>query len=388
LLRTLTVDLTNGCNMTCSPCFTDTDPIGYVRELTLDEIKGILDDSISFEPRRQTTVQFSGGEPTMSPHFLEACRHAKDVGYFSVQASTDGLRFALEPEFAYQAKEAGFDLAYLPFDAVSHAPKGHGYISNPLDLEQRAIDVMHDAGIDVIPVTTVVDTVNDDRVGPMLDFVIQNSHRMAGVSFQPASFTGRDEETRDEGRRGRRYTISQLAYDLQRYTRGKVDPHRDWYPLGTMGAMGALSALADPARSLRGPHGPSMGALACSCHPSCGASFLVVANRSTGAWSTLTQFFDLERFMADVGVICDTARGRELTLAQAALSFGRNFDASKAPPGLSLVEFAKLFFNGMMGGGVRAKTLREQDWTVLWVGAHTRGGHQGAREPLSAARDW
>ena len=96
----LTIDLTNRCNMMCSPCFMDANQVGYVHELTLDEIKEILDASISFKPRRQMTVQFSGGEPTMSPHFLEACRYAKDVGYFSVQAATNGLRFALEPEFA------------------------------------------------------------------------------------------------------------------------------------------------------------------------------------------------------------------------------------------------------------------------------------------------
>jgi hypothetical protein len=67
----LTIDLTNRCNMMCNPCFMDANQVGYVHELTLDEIKRILDDSISFKPRRQMSVQFSGGEPTLSPHFLE-----------------------------------------------------------------------------------------------------------------------------------------------------------------------------------------------------------------------------------------------------------------------------------------------------------------------------
>ena len=360
----LTIDLTNRCNMMCNPCFMDANQVGYVHELTLDEIKEILDDSISFKPRRQMTVQFSGGEPTMSPHFLEACRYAKDVGYFSVQAATNGLRFALEPEFALQAKEAGFDLAYFQFDGVTNDANSHRHISNLFDVKQRAIDVMFDAGIDIIPVTTVVNTVNDHQVGPILDFVLANSDKMGGVSFQPVSFTGRDEAISDEDRRRQRYTISHMAHEFSRYYGGKIDPYRDFYPLG---AMGALSALADHVRSLQGPEGPSFGSLACSCHPNCGASILIVANRSTKAWSTITQFFDLERFMGDVAVICDTARGRELTLAQVALSFVRNFNGDKAPPGLTLTEFAKLFFNGKMGG-ILGKKKREQDWTVLWVG--------------------
>jgi uncharacterized radical SAM superfamily Fe-S cluster-containing enzyme len=93
----LTIDLTNRCNMMCNPCFMDANQVGYVHELTMEEIERILDDSISFKPRRQMSVQFSGGEPTLSPHFLAACRYAKKVGYKMVQAATNGLRFALEP---------------------------------------------------------------------------------------------------------------------------------------------------------------------------------------------------------------------------------------------------------------------------------------------------
>ena len=59
----------------------------------------------------------------MSPHFLEACRYAKDIGYFSVQAATNGLRFALEPEYAYQAKEAGFVDGFAFDDELEHATK-------------------------------------------------------------------------------------------------------------------------------------------------------------------------------------------------------------------------------------------------------------------------
>jgi 7,8-dihydro-6-hydroxymethylpterin dimethyltransferase len=231
-------------------------------------------------------------------------------------------------------------------------------------VKQKAIDVMFEAGIDIIPVTTVVNGVNDDQVGPILDFVIKNSDRMGGVSFQPVSFTGRDEEISDEDRKRQRYTISHMAHELDRHSGGKIDPYRDWFPLG---AMGGLSVLADHLRSLQGPDGPSMGSLACSCHPNCGSSILIVANRKTQEWATITQFFDLWSFIQDVAVICDSARGRNLTVAQVALSFVRNFDTSKAPPGLDLTEFAKLFFNGKMGGVLGTK-MREKDWTVLWVG--------------------
>jgi len=51
--------------------------------------------------------QFSGGEPTLSPYFLDAVRYARKVGYNSVQAATNGIEFAKSFEFCQQAVEAG-----------------------------------------------------------------------------------------------------------------------------------------------------------------------------------------------------------------------------------------------------------------------------------------
>src|SRR6058998_2241463 len=109
----LTVDLTNRCNMMCNPCFMDANQVGYVHELTWEDIKEILDNAISIKPRRQLSVQFSGGEPTISPYFLDAVAYAKKLGYQSTQAASNGIRFAQEPEFARKAKQAGLRLVYL-----------------------------------------------------------------------------------------------------------------------------------------------------------------------------------------------------------------------------------------------------------------------------------
>ncbi len=181
----LNVDLTNRCNMMCNPCFTDANQVGHVHELTLDEIKRILDDSMSFKPRRQMTVQFSGGEPTLSPHFLDACRYAKELGYFSVQVATNGIRFALEPDFAPAAREAGLDLAYFQFDGVTNEANSHRHVTNLFDVKLKAIDAMHAVGFDLIPVTTVVRTVSDRQVGPILDFVIANAAKFGESPFNP-----------------------------------------------------------------------------------------------------------------------------------------------------------------------------------------------------------
>ena len=54
----LTIDLTNRCNMMCDPCFMDANQVGFVHELTWDEIKTMLDNAITLKPKRQMSVQF------------------------------------------------------------------------------------------------------------------------------------------------------------------------------------------------------------------------------------------------------------------------------------------------------------------------------------------
>ncbi len=142
----LTVDLTNRCNMMCDPCFMDANQVGFVHELKWDEIQKILDDSLGVQPRRQMSVQFSGGEPTLSPHFLTAVRHARNVGYFCVQCATNGIEFAHDPSLAKAAKDAGLRLAYLQFDGVGEEANAHRKVGNLFDVKLRAIENLHAAG--------------------------------------------------------------------------------------------------------------------------------------------------------------------------------------------------------------------------------------------------
>jgi uncharacterized radical SAM superfamily Fe-S cluster-containing enzyme len=355
----LTVDLTNRCNMMCNPCFMDANQVGYVHELTLEEIRKILDDSISFKPRRQMVVQFSGGEPTMSPHFLDACSYAKKVGYKLIQAAANGIRFALEPEFAFQAREAGLDMVYLQFDGTTNEANAHRHIANLFDVREIAISNLAAAGVRITPVVTVLNGVNNHMVGPIFDFCLAHHDKMGGPAFQPVSFTGRDEEVSDEVRLRQRYTTSHLAHDLARYYEGRIDPHRDWYPLG---ASTAFAALAD---HMQGEQ-TSFGQLNCGCHPNCGAATMMVANARSGQWATLMSFFDLDRFFRDLDTIVDSARGRTLTLTQLGLSFLRNFDEKKAPSGLTPLTMLEML-DSKMGGTVGGGGKKPSEWRTTSI---------------------
>jgi len=207
----LTIDLTNRCNMMCNPCFMDANQVGYVHELEWEEVQKLLDDAASIKPRRQLSVQFSGGEPTLSPHFLPAVRYARKLGYFSVQCATNGIRFAQDENFAREAGEAGLRFAYLQFDGVGNEHNEHRKVGNLYDVKLRAIENLHKHGVDVTLVVTIVNGINNDQVGDIIRFGIENIDKVTCVAFQPVSFTGRDEDIDDETRAKQRYTLSHLA---------------------------------------------------------------------------------------------------------------------------------------------------------------------------------
>ena len=126
----LTVDLTNRCNMMCNPCFMDANQVGYVHEPTFEDTKAILDRAVSFKPKRQVIILFSGGEPTLSPYYLEAVAYAKKIGFYRILAATNGIRFAEDLEFCKAAKAAGQHGVYLQFDGVSEEKNKHRGVGN------------------------------------------------------------------------------------------------------------------------------------------------------------------------------------------------------------------------------------------------------------------
>jgi hypothetical protein len=361
----LTVDLTNRCNMMCTPCFTDANQVGYVHEPTLDEIKAILDRAVSFKPRRQIIILFSGGEPTLSSHFLEAVAYAKKIGFYRILAATNGIRFAQSEEFTRQAREAGLHGTYLQFDGTSNEKNLHRGVPNLFDVKVQAIENMARVGMKTTLVTTVVNTINRDTLGPIVDFAIRNVDKVQTVVFQPVSFTGRDENIDDESRGAQRYTLSQMVEDLKQQLTSGLEPMRDWYPLSTYSAFTSLMDI------LQGPNAP-WGWSACNCHPNCGVFTLLVVNRRTGESTPLFKFFDYEQFMRDVTVITDTARGKLLTEAQLALAILRNYHADRAPEEFPLSQLVNVFRptseKADSDRNDRMKTRSDQDmWRILCV---------------------
>ena len=329
----LTVDLTNRCNMMCDPCFMDANQVGFVHELSWDDVKQVLDNAISIKPRRQLSVQFSGGEPTLSPYFLDACRYSRKVGYNSVQAATNGIEFAKSTEFCRQAAEAGLRYAYLQFDGIGNAANSHRKVGNLFDVKLKAIENLHSNGVDIVPVTTLINGINNEQVGHIIQFALDNPKRIPFCSFQPVSFTGRDEDVTAERRTAQRYTLSHLAHDVKNQT-GLGEPARDWFPLSF------ISTFSDWSDLVHGP-GANWGQVSCGCHPNCGVGMAVMVDKETKESVPVTAFLNGDQLAKDVAKVNDWGRSKWLSIAGMTLSLLRNYNPMKSPTHFRLTDLLK-----------------------------------------------
>src|SRR6202050_2209507 len=331
----LTVDLTNRCNMMCDPCFMDANQVGYVHELSWEEIQEILENATKIKPRRQMSVPLSRGEPTMHPRFIDAVRYARKVGYNSVQAATNGIEFAKSKEFCRKAFEAGLRYAYLQFDGIGNDANSHRQVGNLFDVKLRAIENMHEAGIEIVLVVTIVNSVNNDQVGAIVKFAMENPKKISFVSFQPVSFTGRDEDITPERRLKQRYTLSHLAQDVSKQV-GKIEPTRDWFPISTISTFAGFSDLV---------HGPDSqwGSLSCGCHPNCGVGTAIMINKETKEWAPVPRFLNAPQLIKDMTSITDAARKKNFSNFMAGLALLKNYKPFSAPKSLALVDLWRKF---------------------------------------------
>jgi uncharacterized radical SAM superfamily Fe-S cluster-containing enzyme len=349
----------------------DANQVGFVHELSFDDIKEILDNAISIKPRRQMSVQFSGGEPTISPHFLEAIKYSRKVGYNSVQAATNGIEFAKSKEFCREAAEAGLRYVYLQFDGIGNDANSHRQVGNLFDVKLRAINNLHEAGVEIVLVTTLVNGINNDQVGSIIRFALDNPKKIAFLSFQPVSFTGRDEEITPERRMQQRYTLSHLAHDVKKQV-GITEPTRDWFPLSLMGAFADFADLV---------HGPEAewGQVSCGGHPNCGVGTAVMIDKDTKEMSPVPEFLNIPGLVKDMQKITDAARGKWMSNLMMGLTLLKHYNPYKSPTNFTLYELFKKFDKsfGLTGkdygkvDGKRSKVdiekRRADRWNFLFI---------------------
>lgn len=182
------LEITSSCNLECPMCFAVSGPGG--NHLTFDECKAAIDRLVEVEGQPEI-LQLSGGEPTIHPQFEEIHRYACDQPIDIVMINTNGVRIAKDRAFVDRLAELKHRTEiYLQFDGFTDT--GYEVLRGEslLETKLKAVEVLGEAGINTILVCTVQPGINDGELGRIVEFGMERPW-VTGVSFQPATYSGR-----------------------------------------------------------------------------------------------------------------------------------------------------------------------------------------------------
>ncbi len=320
------MDLTNRCNLTCPVCFANANAAGYLYEPSFDEVVKMLETIANQRPVQANMVQFSGGEPTVRPDFLDIVRKAREMDFYYIQVNTNGIKMA-DFEFAQACKEAGVDNLYLQFDGVSDDIYKKTRSTPLFEYKMKTIENCRKLKMDVILVVTLVKTYNDHQVGDIVNFAIQNNDVVSGIAFQPVSFVGRFSQSH---RLERRYTLADLALDIERQT-GYIKAMRDWFPISVTQAFSRL------ATSLSGKprYTPTL-------HPHCSQGTYLYLDRADGSVKPISSFIDMDDFLRELISLSKEIKPSRfglLSKVKILYRLKKYYHADRAPKGLTFERF-------------------------------------------------
>jgi hypothetical protein len=348
------LDLTNRCNLRCPICFANANDAGYVFEPTFEEVVKMLETLRAERPVACTALQFAGGEPTIYPHFFEAIAKAKELGFAQIQVATNGIKMATDPTFTQRMLDAGLHTVYLQFDGI----REENYIKargRPLfEMKKKAILSCRATNpkLSVVLVPTVINGMNDDQMGEILQFAIENRDVVRGVNFQPVSFAGRIEN--EERERGR-FTLPDMVDRLEKQT--DYLRREDWFPVPVVTPVSEFLSVMKGAPQL-----------AFTPHPHCGlATYLYVDE--DGKATPITQFVDIVGLFKEIRELARETEGKTVkstAYIKAYQIIRKYFIKEKAPKGLSANKFLKQL-EGVFSTTDK-KATAEISWGLIMVG--------------------
>jgi len=183
------IEICDACNLSCPICYAESGPHRTTYR-SMEQIEAMLDLVVANE-LEPDVVQISGGEPTIHPQFFEVLDAAKRRPIKHLMVNTNGIRIAQEDGFAERL--AGympqFEL-YLQFDSLRRDPLMQLRGADLRSIREKALERLNRLNVSTTLVVTVERGVNDDEMGGIVDFALQQKC-IRGVTFQPVQQAGR-----------------------------------------------------------------------------------------------------------------------------------------------------------------------------------------------------
>lgn len=219
------IEVTEGCNLRCPVCFMAANDFRPSPDPDLETLaekyRYILQNTSP-----QTSIQLTGGEPTTRKDLPEIVRLGREIGFGAIEVNTNGMVIGRDLDYLTRLAEAGISGIYLQFDGLTESVyktiRGEDILATKL----KAIENCREAGVQVVLAMTVIEGINEDQMGDVLNFALKNRDVIAGIAYQPAFGSGRFDVSMTK-----RLTMGDVIFMLSEQSQGRIEPY-DFWPLG------------------------------------------------------------------------------------------------------------------------------------------------------------
>ncbi|MCS7096870.1 MAG: radical SAM protein [Candidatus Methanomethylicia archaeon] len=285
------IDVTNRCNMRCPICFANAAASGLMYEPTLDQIKVMLEKLRSIGPVPPPALQLSGGEPTVRNDLFEIIKMAKSMGFRHIEVNTNGIVLANNIDYYKSLLEAGVSTIYLQFDGLNDdlyiRLRGIPMKNIKLKVIENARKIGHES---IVLVVTLTKGVNDNQIGEIIKFALDNHDVVRCVNFQPISFSGR--ATKLE-RDALRINTSDFMNLVEEQTNGLISKY-DFRPVP------CVVPLSRAIGALKGKRYVEF-----TTSPFCGVATFII--KTDEGWKPITKLADVDKFFNSMQKVYEDA---------------------------------------------------------------------------------
>ncbi|MGB9977753.1 tetraether lipid synthase Tes [Methanobacterium sp.] len=318
------IDVTNRCNMKCPVCFANAAVSKSLYEPTYEEIRAMLQNLRDNQPVSTPAIQYAGGEPTVRKDIVDLIKLAKEEGFTHTQIATNGIKLAKNPNLAKGLKESGLNTVYLQFDGITEEPYIKIRNRDLLSTKLEAIENCRKVDLGIVLVPTLIKGINDQQVGDIIRFAVDNIDIIRGINFQPVSFAGRTPADEVEEQR---VTIPDFEKLVEEQTESKIKIE-DFYPASS------VVPISEFVEAIEGKEQVTF-----TCHPHCGAATYIFIDGNQII--PVTQFIDVDKLF---GILTKSAEdiekggltGKAKTIARATVGLPKTIDTSKAPESVEM----------------------------------------------------
>ena len=331
------IDVTNRCNLRCPICFANAAVSGTLYEPSQDEIREMLRTLRKNQPVETPAIQYSGGEPTVRDDIVDLIRMAKEEGFVHTQIATNGIALANDETLAVRLKDAGLNTVYMQFDGVTEEPYLKTRNANILHKKIEAIENCRKAGLGIVLVPTLVKGINDDQVGDIIQFALDNLDVIRGVNFQPVAFAGRTPANEIDQIEKQRITIDDFIANVEDQTDGRIKKD-------TFYSASTVAPISEFISALQGTEDE----VTLTCHEHCGVGTYVFKEKD-GSIIPITDFINVDKFMAmleDATEELDkhSKIGNTKAVIKAIRDLPGTVDTKKSPSYIDIVSLLKNIF--------------------------------------------